>query len=733
MKRFNVLIGLVTIIFVTLGMGSAIANDWQLVKHQDVYMPEHLFFLDAQTGWVVGGSSAVFQTTDGGETWNSVHSEDASMQNLNNVYFLDADTGYAVGAKGSVYKSVDSGSNWTAVNDPVVIPEKSLYGIWFFDTMHGFISGDDSTVCETIDGGATWARHALPLPDYKEDIVRVKFFDAMHGIGIGDGNTGTVIVTSDGGATWELVQLGGVFPPGTGSKKLYDLDITGDRYAIIAAYNKVTFFSSDTGHTWQAVGPYTTRYEYAGAGFALDANVMFTGGGQGFLIKTSDGCATHDTLKLGTGSTVKAIHFWNENNGYVITDNGHYFKTNDGGLTWTPKLDWPRLRFLGIAAKNENELFASAKSGGEITKSTDGGLTWSYPENFTSGTASGIYKFEFLTPQKAVISGMYGFIGVSNDGGVSFQPVKTAAWGSNSQFTAMLTAGPDSIWVGSNKGEIFWSFDGGATWTDTVDVGSAQIKDIKRLDAQNFIACSNNGKIYKSYDGGITWTLGNDYGSMSFYDMYFFDANMGYLISSKGYVWKTEDGGETMVTIDTLDTGSNSGYLYGIDFADDGMTGAIVGDYGSIFMTTDGGATWNPVTSPTERTLQNVKFLYGKFWAVGQFGTILSMKPKTTAVADYERRQIPTNYALHQNHPNPFNPSTAITYDLPKESLVKLVVYNVLGQKVRRLIEAKQQTGAHTVQWNGLDDYGRRMATGMYIYRIEAGRFIAVRKMVLMK
>jgi hypothetical protein len=104
-----------------------------------------------------------------------------------------------------------------------------------------------------------------------------------------------------------------------------------------------------------------------------------------------------------------------------------------------------------------------------------------------------------------------------------------------------------------------------------------------------------------------------------------------------------------------------------------------------------------------------------------------------TAVADYERRRIPTDYALHQNHPNPFNPSTAIGYDLPKESLVKLAVYNVLGQKVRTLIEAKQQAGSHTVQWNGLDDYGRQMATGMYIYRIEAGRFIAVRKMVLMK
>jgi hypothetical protein len=94
---------------------------------------------------------------------------------------------------------------------------------------------------------------------------------------------------------------------------------------------------------------------------------------------------------------------------------------------------------------------------------------------------------------------------------------------------------------------------------------------------------------------------------------------------------------------------------------------------------------------------------------------------------------LPTHYALHQNYPNPFNPSTMIKYDLKAKTDVKLTIYNVLGQKVRTLVNANQSAGFKNVVWDGLNEFGEQASTGVYIYRIEAGDFVKSRKMVFMK
>ena len=86
-----------------------------------------------------------------------------------------------------------------------------------------------------------------------------------------------------------------------------------------------------------------------------------------------------------------------------------------------------------------------------------------------------------------------------------------------------------------------------------------------------------------------------------------------------------------------------------------------------------------------------------------------------------------------ENYPNPFNPSTTIRYTLPEASNVRLTIYNVLGQEVRTLVNAAQSRGVHSVQWDGRDASGRQAATGIYIYRLEAGQFVATRNMVFTK
>jgi hypothetical protein len=89
---------------------------------------------------------------------------------------------------------------------------------------------------------------------------------------------------------------------------------------------------------------------------------------------------------------------------------------------------------------------------------------------------------------------------------------------------------------------------------------------------------------------------------------------------------------------------------------------------------------------------------------------------------------VPTDFSLMQNYPNPFNPTTSIRFALPKESAVRLTVFNILGQEVASLVQGTMAAGFHKVDFDA-----SKLNSGMYIYRIEAGNFVSVKKMVLMK
>ena len=94
---------------------------------------------------------------------------------------------------------------------------------------------------------------------------------------------------------------------------------------------------------------------------------------------------------------------------------------------------------------------------------------------------------------------------------------------------------------------------------------------------------------------------------------------------------------------------------------------------------------------------------------------------------------LPEVFALHQNYPNPFNPVTTIRYDVPEQSLVRMEIYNVLGQKVAVVVNGIQDPGFHAVRWNGTNMYGNPLSSGMYFYHIQAGDFRSIKKLILVK
>jgi len=94
---------------------------------------------------------------------------------------------------------------------------------------------------------------------------------------------------------------------------------------------------------------------------------------------------------------------------------------------------------------------------------------------------------------------------------------------------------------------------------------------------------------------------------------------------------------------------------------------------------------------------------------------------------------LPTVFALDQNYPNPFNPSTTIRFALPKDAQVSLKIYDVIGREVRTLVNERVSAGYQQVIWDGRNEFGAQVASGMYIYRITAGDFISTKKMMMLK
>jgi len=105
----------------------------------------------------------------------------------------------------------------------------------------------------------------------------------------------------------------------------------------------------------------------------------------------------------------------------------------------------------------------------------------------------------------------------------------------------------------------------------------------------------------------------------------------------------------------------------------------------------------------------------------------------TNSALGIDANTIPTVYALHQNYPNPFNPTTHVKYALPETGNVQIMIYDLMGRKVRTLINSEQNAGFKTLQWNATNDRNEPVSAGLYLYTIQAGEFRQTKKMVLLK
>ena len=183
--------------------------------------------------------------------------------------------------------------------------------------------------------------------------------------------------------------------------------------------------------------------------------------------------------------------------------------------------------------------------------------------------------------------------------------------------------------------------------------------------------------------------------------------------SDDAFVTKLSSSGNSLI---------HSTYLGGRDH--DEAYGIAIDGGGNAYVT---GYTWSS-DFPTLNPYQTDQ------GGINAFVTKLHNADDGTDVSDEVTPiSLPEKPTLDQNYPNPFNPSTEIGFDLPKPSFVSLDIFDVLGRKVSTLINEHLTAGSKRVQWNGRDNMGAEVASGVYFYRLRIGDHVEVKKMVLLK
>ena len=494
-------------------------------------------------------------------------------------------------------------------------------------------------------------------------------------------------------------------------------------------------------------------------GMALMDTVLWVGTRDG-LYKSSDGGASWEEKVNGLSNTgVSAIEIVNPGHINLGTNDGFY-RSTDGGESWHQQnrglhaFDNTALAF--DTSVSPSRVYLGTRGAG-LYVSADAGDFWrdaAMDTGFTYVTAVAVHpdSQKILygglikhadTPSSTISSGMYR----SLDAGERWYAANA---GLESSFLInAIVVNPGSaqeLFAGTQNG-LYKSINDGMSWVRK-DAG-IEVESITRLafhpqNTNTIYAGTRNGTIesklgmYRSTDGGEFWDYVSS-GLPSLRVVLDFCINPQnpqtiYAAVEFNRLYKTTDGGDSWRP--ALISNDDQILSVAIDHQD---TSRVYAGGFRIYSSDDAGKTWElfmdglpdyfGLISLIRVDPADARRVYA---ATHGYGMFMYLRGEPTGV-DEPLEAVPHSFTLRQNYPNPFNPSTTIAYDLPHAGKVTLSIYNLQGQLVRKLVDAHKSGGSYTAHWNGLDDDGQRVVSGVYLYRLVTQDFVQTRKMVLVQ
>ena len=375
----------------------------------------------------------------------------------------------------------------------------------------------------------------------------------------------------------------------------------------------------------------------------------------------------------------------------VDLDNSDIYESTNSGMDWEKIGDAVIYDAEHIVVNSTGHIFAAGNSA-HVIRSTDDGLSWNY--------LSVPYDIRSL----AVADNDYLYIGVddsppiylerSTDNGETWEYISEIVSG---PVYAITTFGSD-VFVGSGyNGQVYYSSNYGTSWVQTAVAGSTHITAISINDSGDVFAGNWAGEVYRSNDLGSSWNKIFDNGGciasiITTVQDYLYVAVGRLMNNNAENIFRSSDDGLTWERIENGFTSNSINYMI---HTKDNSLYITTRDQG-VFKSTNFGDEWfnvGPVTSVNN----DIKLL-------------------------------PDKYELIHNYPNPFNPSTTISYSVPEVEFVTLKVFDVLGNEVATLVNEELPAGSYEAEFNGTE-----LTSGIYFYRIQSGSFVETKKMVLMK
>jgi photosystem II stability/assembly factor-like uncharacterized protein len=403
---------------------------------------------------------------------------------------------------------------------------------------------------------------------------------------------------------------------------------------------------------------------------------------------------------FGGESITNKIYFINSQTGFVIGEftywhmatqcqnTGFEFnRTTDGGASWTIISQMAVCPGGPLFAENDI-CFINSMTGyvaGNLTKTTNGGVNWSF-----------LSSQNFITPT-----------------GISFVSEQTG-YATSSSYA---------------MGRIHKTTNGGTNWITQHETGYFLSK-IRFIDENKGIACGVDGKILSTTNGGTNWTEISTGSNDSLKDIAFLNSTTAVIAGfngSEGKIYRSTDGGASWNVSVTSATKLNT-----LSFPNS-MTGYVGGE--NYYRTTDAGATWESHTSnfPGSSRALSMYFVSPDTGYASSWNTIYkTYTAGITSIQPYSS-EIPEGFRLHQNFPNPFNPSTVIRFDIPasSKSLTELRIYDINGKEVQLVLSGSPVPGSYEYKWDASG-----MPTGLYFYKLTVqgeNSFSEVKKMMLVK
>ncbi len=457
-------------------------------------------------------------------------------------------------------------------------------------------------------------------------------------------------------------------------------------------------------------------------GFAVGSSLPF--GGDGIILKTTDGGSNWTKISADTLPGLKAVCFTSLNVGFAGGYQNFLMKTTDGGTNWTFQMIDDKLwYFNNIKFLDENKgVIVSYPS--EVYTTLDGGVTW----DSSFGVKRSVEDICYADESNLFLAGGDEKIYKSTNSGLLW----TEVYGGMilKDFFGVEFLNADYGMVCGDSGKVFVTTDGGVNWNLNTVSSLGLLNDIHIVDQQNSFVVGSPELVYKTTNGGSSWLSDFSGGNVtSFYKILFTENQVGLICGSGGkflknndYVVPVEltsftadaDGNEVHISWTTQTELNNSGFeIYRMTHGTDWKKITFVPGSGSS-------------TDPKDyffidRDVKNGNYFYqlkqidynGRY----EFSDVISVVVST-----------PVEYSLEQNFPNPFNPTTTIKFELPETAEVTLTIYNTLGQKVDEIVNTTLEVGRYSYQWNA-----EKMAGGIYIYELRTEKYAAMKKMILIK